>query len=125
MDWSRTLLELGGGSPHPDYPADGVSLAAVLREPQHRFERPLYWRMQHRQQRALRRGDWKYLQVDAHEYLFNLRQDARERANLAHREPERLEHLRGDWLRWNAALPPTPSDATVSLAYTSADMPQR
>ena len=48
-----------------------------------RFERPMYWRMNHRGQRALRDGDWKYLRVDGHEYLFDIGDDERERANRA------------------------------------------
>jgi arylsulfatase A-like enzyme len=61
MDWSATLLALGGGSAHPDYPIDGISLEPVLRQPSETFERPLYWRMNHRHQRAFRLGGWKYL----------------------------------------------------------------
>ncbi|RYF19257.1 MAG: DUF1501 domain-containing protein [Comamonadaceae bacterium] len=125
MDWSATLLELGGAQPHPDYPLDGVSLAAVLRDPAHRFERPLYWRMNHRDQRALRMGDWKYLKVDEHEYLFDLAADERERANLAPREPDRFAALRDAWLAWNETVPAIPADATVSLGYSAKDMPQR
>jgi arylsulfatase A-like enzyme len=83
------------------------------------------WRMKHRGQRAYRLGDWKYLQVDGHEYLFNLGKDERERANLATREPERLARMRAQWLAWNDSVPPIPSDATVSLGYSSKDMPQR
>jgi arylsulfatase A-like enzyme len=125
MDWSATLLEVGGGTPHPDWPIDGVSLASVLRDPAHTFERPLYWRMNHRDQRALRSGDWKYLKVDAHEYLFNIRQDARERANLAARHPERFTALRQQWQDWEATVPAIPADAAVSLGYSYKDMPQR
>ncbi|MCD6680377.1 MAG: sulfatase-like hydrolase/transferase [Burkholderiaceae bacterium] len=125
MDWSATLLELGGGRAHPDYPLDGVSLAPVLRDPSYRFARPLYWRMNHRQQRALRDGDWKYLKVDEHEYLFDVVADARERANLAQRHPERLCAMRDAWLRWDATVPAIPEDATVSVGYSRKDMPQR
>ena len=125
MDWSATLLEAGGGQADPDWPLDGVSLLKVLREPAQRFERPLYWRMNHRGQRALREGDWKYLQVDGHEYLFNIAKDERERANLAAREPERLARMRAQWLAWDASVPPIPADATVSLGYSVKDMPQR
>lgn len=125
MDWSATLLDVGGGSAHPDYPLDGVSLAALLRDPQHRVERPLYWRMNHRQQRALRRGPWKYLKVDQHEYLFDLSRDERERANLAARHPETFQALRDDWLAWDATMPVIPDDATVSVGYSVKDMPQR
>ena len=125
MDWSATLLALGGGQPHPDYPLDGVSLEALLRDPAQRFERPMHWRMNHRGQRALREGDWKYLMVDGHEYLFNIPADARERANLAKREPQRLADMREQWLAWDATMPPIPPDATVSLGYGVKDMPTR
>ena len=125
MDWSATLLALGGGQPHPDYPLDGVSLEALLRDPAQRFERPMHWRMNHRGQRALREGDWKYLMVDGHEYLFNIAADARERANRAPLEPQRLADMRQRWLDWDASLPPIPADATVSLGYGAKDMPQR
>ncbi len=125
MDWSATLLDLAGGQPDPQYPLDGVSLAAVLQEPQLTFERPLYWRMHHRHQRALRAGRWKYLKVDDHEYLFDLQADERERANLAARHPERFQALRQQWLSWNATIPAIPDDATVSLGFSAADMPQR
>jgi hypothetical protein len=63
--------------------------------------------------------------VDGHEYLFNIPADERERANLARREPERLAALRQAWLDWNDTLPAIPPDATVSLGYGAADMPQR
>ncbi|MDP1894392.1 MAG: sulfatase-like hydrolase/transferase [Hydrogenophaga sp.] len=125
MDWSATMLDLGGGRPHADYPLDGVSLAPLLRNPAHRFERPLYWRMNHRGQRALRDGDWKYLMVDGHEYLFNIPVDERERANQARREPERLARMRQQWLDWNSTMPPIPDDATISLGYSTQHMPQR
>jgi arylsulfatase A-like enzyme len=125
MDWSATLLELGGGRAHADFPPDGVSLAPVLREPAQAFERPLYWRMNYRGQRALRQGDWKYLKVDEHEYLFDIHKDARERANLAARHPERLAAMREAWLAWEKSVPAIPPDAKVSLGYSAKDMPQR
>ncbi|MCW5633390.1 MAG: sulfatase-like hydrolase/transferase [Rubrivivax sp.] len=125
MDWSATMLELGGGTPHPDFPPDGVSLRPVLADPAATFARPMHWRMKHRHQRALRDGRWKYLKVDEHEYLFDIAADARERANLAARQPERLQRMRQAWLAWDATMPPIPQDATVSLGYSAKDMPQR
>jgi arylsulfatase A-like enzyme len=125
MDWSATVLAAAGAAPDPAYPLDGVSLLPVLRDAGHRFARPLHWRMNHRGQRALRDGDWKYLRVDGHDYLFNIPADERERANLGPREPQRLAALREDWERWNATMPPIPPDATVSLGYSAKDMPQR
>ncbi|MFD0669182.1 sulfatase family protein [Ramlibacter sp. MAHUQ-53] len=125
MDWSATMLDLGGARPAPGFDWDGVSLAAVLRDPSATFERPMYWRMNHRGQRALREGPWKYLRVDGHDYLFDVSADARERANLGKREPQRLARMREAWEAWNATMPAIPADATVSLGYSAADMPQR
>ena len=125
MDWSATMLELAGAKPHADYPLDGVSLSPVLRQPGQTFERPLYWRMNHRGQRALRLGDWKYLRVDGNDYLFNIPADERERANLGQRQPERLDALRQAWEAWNSSMPAIPEDATISLGYSTKDMPQR
>jgi arylsulfatase A-like enzyme len=97
----------------------------VLRDAGHSFHRPLHWRMNHRGQRAMRDGDWKYLRVDGHDYLFNIPADERERANHASREPRRLAALREAWEQWHATMPPIPEDATVSLGYSAKDMPQR
>ena len=125
MDWSATFLDAAGVQAAPDHPLDGVSLLPVLRDAAHRFDRPLYWRMNHRGQRALRDGDWKYLRVDGNDYLFNIPADERERANRAPREPQRLDAMRAAWEAWNATMPPIPDDATVSLGYGAKDMPQR
>jgi arylsulfatase A-like enzyme len=125
MDWSATMLDAAGVAANPHYPLDGVSLLPVLHNATQTFARPLHWRMNHRGQRAMRDGDWKYLQVDGNEYLFNIPADERERANQAHKQPERLAAMRDAWLAWNATMPPIPEDATVSLGYSVKDMPQR
>jgi arylsulfatase A-like enzyme len=125
MDWSATMLDLGGATAAPSHPLDGVSLKALLHEPTCHTERPMFWRMNHRGQRAMRSGPWKYLRVDGNDYLFNIHADARERANLAKREPERLNAMRQAWEDWNATMPAIPADATVSLGYSYKDMPQR
>lgn len=125
MDWSATMLAAAGVDADPDHPLDGVSLLPVFDDPAATFDRPLHWRMNHRSQRALRAGRWKYLKVDEHEYLFDIAADERERANLAGREPGRLAAMRDGWLAWNATMPPIPADASVSVGYGVKDMPQR
>jgi arylsulfatase A-like enzyme len=125
MDWSATMIALGGGSAAPDYPLDGVNLQAVLTAPTHTFERPLFWRMNYRNQRAMRLNQYKYLHVDSHDYLFNLAEDQRERANLAKRMPDRLNAMRQQWEQWNATMPPIPAEASVSLGFGVSDMPSR
>ena len=125
MDWSATLLAAAGVAADTGYPLDGRSLLPVLQEPTLKLHRPLYWRMNHRGQRALRDGDWKYLRVDGHDYLFNIPADERERANHASRQPEKLASMRTAWEAWNETMPAIPEDATVSLGFGVKDMPQR
>jgi arylsulfatase A-like enzyme len=125
MDFSATMLDAAGVAANPAYPLDGVSLLPVLSGSADEFPRPLHWRMKHREQRALRDGDWKYLRVDGHDYLFDIPRDERERANLAGRQPSRLSDMRDAWEAWNETMPPIPEDAKVSLGYSVKDMPQR
>lgn len=125
MDWSATMIDLGGAKPDPAYALDGVSLAPMLGKAGAEFSRPMHWRMNHRGQRATRDGEWKYLRVDGHDYLFNLAKDERERANQAGRDPDRLVRMREAWEAWNETMPAIPEDATVSVGYGYKDMPQR
>ncbi len=124
MDWVATFLEAAGARAHPDYPLDGVSLLKVLDDPRAAFERDLYWRMKYRDQRAVRSGDWKYFASEDGEFLFNLARDARERANLAKREPQRLAELRAKYEAWERSIPAMPPDAAFSIPYTRADLAQ-
>jgi hypothetical protein len=73
----------------------------------------------------MRLGDWKYLKVDENEYLFNIAQDERERANLSGRESARFVAMRQQYLAWDATVPPIPEDAAVSLVYSTKNMPER
>src|SRR5690606_919849 len=72
MDWSTTFLAAAGVDAHPDYPQDGISLLPLMQDQSWEPERDLAWRMKHRAQKALIRGDWKYLQIEGIEYLFNI-----------------------------------------------------
>jgi arylsulfatase A-like enzyme len=125
MDWSATMLDIAGATVPQSHPLDGVSLLPVLQDPSRPIERPMFWRMNHRGQRAMRSGPWKYLRVDGNDYLFNIDSDARERANLGKREPDRLAAMQKAWEAWESTLPPIPEDAIVSLGYSYKDMPQR
>ena len=86
------------------------------------FARDLFWRMKHRAQRAVRSGDWKYFASEDGEFLFNLAVDARERANYAKREPQRLDALRAKYQAWEKSIPPIPEDAAVNIPTTRADL---
>ena len=73
-------------------------------------ERTLYWRMANRSQRAVRRGDWKYLKIRDTEYLFDIGYDPRERGNMARKRPDLLNELRGLWEDWNRGMLPVPDN---------------
>jgi hypothetical protein len=73
----------------------------------------------------MRDGDWKYLRVDGNDYLFNVVNDARERANLGFHQPERLQAMCAQWEAWQQTMPAIPEDATISLGYGIKHMPQR
>lgn len=124
MDWVGTMLAAAGVAPHRDYPLDGISLLPVLDDPAVLIGRELFWRMKFRSQKAMRAGNWKYLALDGDEFLFDLSKDQRERANLARRDPARLTDLRARYAAWEAALPPIPPEAAVSIPYTKADLAQ-
>jgi arylsulfatase A-like enzyme len=122
MDWVATILAAARVTPHPDQPLDGIDLAPVLRDARASVERELFWRMKHRSQRALRSGAWKYLALDGDEFLYDLAQDGRERANLGARDPARLAAMRDRYAAWNATMPPIPADAGVHRVYGKSEM---
>jgi arylsulfatase A-like enzyme len=124
MDWVATMLDAAGVAPHAEYPLDGVSLVRVLENPRATFDRELFWRMKFRDQKAMRAGNWKYLSLAGNEFLFDLSQDQRERANFARREPARFAAMRARYHAWEATVPPIPADAAVPHLYGAADMAQ-
>lgn len=125
MDWTATLLDIAHITLPKDLVLDGQSMLPTLHNPHHTFERPMFWRMKYNDQRAFRSGEWKYLKVNEHEYLFNLAQDERERANLARRHPDRLKTMRDQFMAWSQQLPAIPEQAQYHLVYGLQDMPAR
>ena len=123
MDWVATFFEWAGVAAHADYPLDGESLCAHLAQPDMTTPRTLYWRMKYRDQRALRDGPWKYLAIEGDGYLFDLSRDARERANVVRREPERFARMRAMYERWSAMMPGIPPEAQIVLGYTRKELP--
>ena len=66
--------------------------------------RKLFWRFKPGEQRAVRDGDWKYLQIAGNEFLFDVVKDPRERANLKDRHKDVFERLKNDWMVWNDTM---------------------
>ncbi len=106
MDLTASCLEAAEVAADPRYPLDGDSLLRLMTNRALPWDRTLYWRMANRGQRALRRGNWKYLKVNDRELLFDLGFDVRERDDHATRRPELLGELGALWDRWNAEMLP-------------------
>jgi arylsulfatase A-like enzyme len=120
MDWVPTLLAAAGATTHPDYPSDGMNLLDVVTGRASTLSRQLFWRYNSSTQSALRDGDWKYLKIKNNEYLFNLAEDERERANLSRREAARFAAMQATWAAWNATMLPYP-EGSVAYGNTGAD----
>ncbi len=105
MDALPTLLAAAGREPDPAFPPDGMNLLPVL-DGGAAQSRTLFWRYKAMEQAAIRDGDWKYLLIGGEEYLFNLAEDERERANLKRREPERFAQLKERFAEWNSEMLP-------------------
>lgn len=106
MDWTPTLLAAAGAVPAPSHPPDGEDLLPVLVGEAQPRPRKLFWRFKAHGQRAVRDGDWKYLRIDGNEFLFDLAEDPRERANLRRRRQDVFDRLKGEWDAWNATMLP-------------------
>jgi len=66
--------------------------------------RKLYFRYKAGAQRAIRDADWKYLRIAGNEFLFDVVQDPRERANLKDRRKDIFDRLKSDWEAWNGTM---------------------
>lgn len=101
MDWTATILKAAGAKPDKDYPLDGIDLMPVLTGKDKNIDRTLFWRIfQRSKQKAARDGNWKYLQDENGEYLFNLAADEGEKNDLKAKEEtifNKLKKMYADW----------------------------
>lgn len=120
MDWTATLLEAAGVSPHPDFPFDGTSLYEWLTCGLPSPQRTLLWRT--RGQGAARRGRFKLLHdrvaspfwsdeghvEGSRTRLFDIAAEGREWADVSSEYPQIVEKLRGEWDVFDAKMLPYP-----------------
>lgn len=76
---------------------DGENLLGVLSDQEAEKPRTLFWRFNQGEQAAVRQGAWKYFKVDGEEWLFNLRHNPRERAQLIALYPQKFTELKALW----------------------------
>jgi arylsulfatase A-like enzyme len=122
MDWLPTLLALSEGSADVGFPLDGMDLSGLMHGARRVMPRTLHWRMNYRNQAAIRAGNWKYLRIGESEFLFDLANDARERANRRKDEPARFAALKSQWESWNAQMLPLPPAVARSRDYDGSDL---
>ncbi|QZH73795.1 MAG: sulfatase-like hydrolase/transferase [Erythrobacter sp.] len=103
MDFLPTFLAAAGSAPDPAFPSDGVDIRPALAGGA-MPERTLFWRYLSGDQKAVRRGPFKYLSIRGNEFLFNVVDDPMERANLKTRMPDLFAELRDAFDAWNARM---------------------
>jgi arylsulfatase A-like enzyme len=104
MDLSASILAATGTPVPDDARLEGIDLLPVLAGASPVVERTLFWRIDVplRQQRAVRRGEWKLL-IDGDDLLlYNLKQDIGERRDLAAERPDLVAALRPLIAKWEA-----------------------
>lgn len=105
MDWLPTFVAAAGEYIQPQFRPDGIDIRSAI-SGQALPQRPLFWRYKYLGQRAVRLGDWKYLQINSNEFLFNLADDPLERANLKSRYPDKFAELTDLWRSWDQTMLP-------------------
>ncbi len=110
MDWTKTILSAGGAKAHKDFPLDGIDLMPILTGKKKNIDRTLYWRtFQRNKQKAIRDGNWKYLQDEKGEYLFNLNADREEKNDAKAKEATIFNRLKQKFAGWEkTVLQPIP-----------------
>jgi len=100
FDWSATMLAAAGVTPPASY--EGINLVPILAGQQPELERTLFWRAvpNNRNQRAVRRGDWKLIVDGNHTMVYNVRQDPGERDDLTNQRQDIARQLRPLLAAW-------------------------
>lgn len=111
MDVFPTLVELAETTMPKTQPSDGISLAAVLRDPAAKLSRDaLQWHLPHYHHStpasALRQGDWKLIEFfeDGALELYDLKNDPGETINLASTEATRAKTLQVALHNWRQEI---------------------
>jgi arylsulfatase A-like enzyme len=114
MDLTATFLAAAGADNPTN--SDGINLLPILAGEAPTRERTFCWRVNrsNRKQKAIRHGDWKYVEDGgAVEMLFNLQDDISERRDLAFRHPEILADLKARLKAWEEEMDRSPTTFVV------------
>jgi arylsulfatase A-like enzyme len=110
MDLTASILAAAAVKPPDGHRPDGIDLVGLLQRST-TVERTLFWRMPPAPgatgtppltQRAVRRGNWKYIDDRGQYLLFDLRTDPGERHDLAQQHADLIPELRSLVAKWEA-----------------------
>jgi arylsulfatase A-like enzyme len=104
MDLTASILAATGTTVPPETRLDGANLFPIWEGKAPQTERTLFWRTNvgGHSQKAVRSGDLKLVLDGNHTFVFDIRADAGERRDLAHRRQDVAQKLRAlltDWER--------------------------
>ena len=111
MDLTASILAAAGVKPPDNYRPEGIDLVGPLQKGT-AVDRTLFWRMPLAPgaagtppitQRAVRRGNWKYVDDRGQYFLFDLRTDPGERHDVAQQHADRY----ASYARWLPSGKPT------------------
>ncbi|MCB1231488.1 MAG: sulfatase [Verrucomicrobiae bacterium] len=111
MDWSATFAALAGNKAASDGD-EGINLMPVITGKNDPIERTLFWRKRPGpvrkkvdRERAVRRGDWKYLEpAEGGPWLIDLSKDISETENHIAEHPELAAELKQKLDNWDAEM---------------------
>lgn len=108
MDLTATILAATSTTVPAAAKPDGIDLLPILAGRSPVVDRTLFWRIDttHRQQRAVRSGDWKLLLDGDDLLLFNVRTDPGERHDLAAARSDLVAKLRPLITAWEKDVTP-------------------
>ena len=110
MDLTASILAAAGVKPPASYRPEGIDLVGPLQKSAP-VERTLFWRLPPAPnaagtppvtQRAVRRGNWKYVDDRGQYFLFEVRADPGERHDVAQQHLDLIRELRSLMAKWEA-----------------------
>ena len=106
MDWTATILALAGAKLMGNVQIDGMDMMPTATGRNAIQSRTFYWRLFQRiKQKAMRDGDWKYVQDEkGNEFLFDLVKDPSEKNNLKETNAAIFDKLKKKYLDWESQM---------------------
>jgi arylsulfatase A len=110
MDLTASIVAAAGAKPPESYRPEGIDLVGLLQKGT-AVDRALFWRMPAAPgaagtppvtQRAVRRGNWKYIDDRGQYLLFDLQADPGERHDVAQQHADVVRELRTLVAKWEA-----------------------